>query len=75
MFSSRTESDESPCSDKYSRRNYLQSPARSGSSSRFQDRGFEILGMNNDEDPAQVKEWLVKNGIKWTQATMASIRD
>jgi thiol-disulfide isomerase/thioredoxin len=42
--------------------------------SRFQDRGFEILGMNNDEDPSQVKEWLGKNNLTWPQATMTSIQ-
>jgi hypothetical protein len=31
--------------------------------------------MNNDEDPSQIKDWLGKNGIKWPQATMTSIKD
>lgn len=43
--------------------------------SRFQPRGFEILGMNNDDDPSAIKEWLKKNGLTWPQATMESIRD
>jgi thiol-disulfide isomerase/thioredoxin len=43
--------------------------------SRFQDRGFEILGMNNDEDPSLIKDTLKKNGLVWPQATMTSIRD
>jgi thiol-disulfide isomerase/thioredoxin len=50
-------------------------PYQKAAYSRFQDRGFEILGMNNDEDPGPIKGWLGKNGIKWTQATMTSIRD
>ncbi len=50
-------------------------PYQKAAYSRFQPRGFEILGMNNDEDPAQVKGWLKKNGLVWPQATMASIRD
>lgn len=50
-------------------------PYQRAAYSRFQARGFEILGMNNDEDPAQVKEWLKKNNLLWTQATMTSIRD
>lgn len=50
-------------------------PYQKAAYSRFQDRGFEILGMNNDEDPSQVKSWLGKNGIKWPQATMTSIKD
>jgi thiol-disulfide isomerase/thioredoxin len=43
--------------------------------SRFQDRGFEILGMNNDEDPSAIKDTLKKNGLVWPQATMSSIHD
>lgn len=43
--------------------------------SRFQPRGFEILGMNNDDDPSSIKEALKKSGMVWTQATMDSIRD
>ncbi|HJU55630.1 MAG TPA: TlpA disulfide reductase family protein [Pyrinomonadaceae bacterium] len=50
-------------------------PYQKGAYSRFQERGFEILGMNNDEDPANVKDWLKKNGINWPQAKMESIRE
>jgi thiol-disulfide isomerase/thioredoxin len=48
-------------------------PYQKAAYSRFQPRGFEILGMNNDEDPSQIKDWLKKNGLVWPQATMASI--
>jgi len=41
--------------------------------SRFQARGFEILGMNNDPDYTLIKPWLKRNGLTWTQATMNSI--
>ncbi len=41
--------------------------------SRFQERGFEILGMNNDPDYSQIKPILKKNGLTWTQATNDSI--
>jgi peroxiredoxin len=41
--------------------------------SRFQARGFEILGMNNDPDYTLIKPILKKNGLTWTQATMNSI--
>ena len=41
--------------------------------SRFQARGFEILGMNNDPDYAMVIPTLKRNGLTWTQATMNSI--
>src|SRR5256714_8709332 len=50
-------------------------PYQRAAYSRFQARGFEILGMNNDEDPSQVKSWLTRNQITWTQATRDSIRD
>ena len=42
--------------------------------SRFQVRGFEILGINNDENP-EIKDWVNRNGMPWTQATMESARD
>ncbi len=41
--------------------------------SRFQARGFEILGMNNDPDYSQIKGFLRKNGMGWPQATNDSI--
>lgn len=50
-------------------------PYQKAAYSRFQARGFEILGMNNDEDPAPIKEWLKRNQITWQQATRDSIRD
>ncbi len=43
--------------------------------SRFQARGFEILGMNNDPDDSLVRPTLKKNGLNWPQATMNSIRE
>ncbi|MFN2480613.1 MAG: TlpA family protein disulfide reductase [Pyrinomonadaceae bacterium] len=45
--------------------------------SRFQPRGFEILGMNTDapEVASQIKGQLEKQGMPWTQATRESIRD
>lgn len=42
--------------------------------SRFQARGFEILGMNNDPVYEPVKEWLRRNRLTWPQAQMDSIR-
>jgi len=43
--------------------------------SRFQDRGFEILGMNNDPDYTLVIPTLNRNGLTWPQATMNSIAE
>jgi thiol-disulfide isomerase/thioredoxin len=48
-------------------------PYQKAAYSRFQARGFEILGMNNDPDYSQLKPWLKKNGLVWTQATNDSI--
>jgi thiol-disulfide isomerase/thioredoxin len=42
--------------------------------SRFQARDFEILGMNNDDDPEMIKPVLRKSNLNWTQATMDSIK-
>ena len=50
-------------------------PYQKAAYSRFQARGFEILGLNNDEDPAPVKAWLTNNKITWPQATRDSIHD
>ncbi len=50
-------------------------PYQKGAYARFQERGFEILGMNNDDNPEYVKDWLKKNGINWPQAKMESIRE
>jgi thiol-disulfide isomerase/thioredoxin len=43
--------------------------------SRFQARGFEILGMNNDPDYTSVKPVLKSNGLSWPQAQMESIAE
>ena len=49
-------------------------PYQKAAYSRFQARDFEILGMDNDDDPALIKPWLRKNGLNWPQATQDSIR-
>jgi thiol-disulfide isomerase/thioredoxin len=45
--------------------------------SRYQARGFEILGMNTDDAEiiSQVKSALEKNGMNWTQAKRESIKN
>jgi thiol-disulfide isomerase/thioredoxin len=48
-------------------------PYQKAAYSRFQARGFEILGMNNDPDYLMIKPWLKKNGLVWMQATNDSI--
>ena len=42
---------------------------------KYKSRGFEILGMDQDEDPEKVKKFLTDKGITWPQATTASIKD
>lgn len=42
---------------------------------KFRERGFEILGMDTDENLAQVTDYIKKSGINWTQAQYDSIRD
>jgi thiol-disulfide isomerase/thioredoxin len=50
-------------------------PYQKAAYQRYNARGFEILGMNADEADyvSQVKSWLEKNGLDWTQATRESI--
>jgi peroxiredoxin len=48
-------------------------PYQRAAYSRFQARGFEILGMNNDPDYSIIKPVLRKNGLVWPQATNESI--
>jgi thiol-disulfide isomerase/thioredoxin len=48
-------------------------PYQKAAYSRFQARGFEILGMNNDPEYPPVKDWLRRNGLNWPQAQMDSI--
>lgn len=50
-------------------------PYQKAAYQRYSARGFEILGMNADESDyiADVKSWLDKNKLDWTQATRESI--
>lgn len=49
-------------------------PYQRAAYSRFQARGFEILGMNNDPEYEPVRQFLRRNGLAWPQAQMESIR-
>jgi len=42
---------------------------------RFRARGFEIIGMNGDEDESKAREMIVRKNLRWTHATYASIRE
>lgn len=42
---------------------------------RFRSRGFEILGIDTDEETEKVKGVLQKNNINWTQARFDSIKE
>jgi thiol-disulfide isomerase/thioredoxin len=50
-------------------------PYQKAAYQRYNARGFEILGMNADEADyvPQVRSWLEKNKLDWTQATRESI--
>ncbi len=50
-------------------------PYQKAAYQRYNARGFEILGMNADEADyiSQVKSFLDKNNLDWTQATRESI--
>ncbi len=48
-------------------------PYHKAAYSRFQARGFEILGMNNDPDYTSIKPILKQNRMTWPQAQMDSI--
>jgi len=41
---------------------------------RFHGRGFEIIGMNGDEDEARARKMIAEKDLLWTQATYGSIR-
>jgi hypothetical protein len=41
---------------------------------RFRSRGFEILGLPNDEDPAQTRAAMREGGAAFTQASPESVR-
>lgn len=42
---------------------------------RYRSRGFEILGIDTDENMEQVKEVLKVNGIFWTQTRFDSVKE
>lgn len=41
---------------------------------RFRGRGFEIIGMNGDEDEAAARKMIANRNLAWTHATYGSIR-
>jgi peroxiredoxin len=42
---------------------------------RYRSRGFEILGMDEDQSVDDVKKFLTEKGINWTNATTPSIKE
>jgi thiol-disulfide isomerase/thioredoxin len=42
---------------------------------KYQSRGFEILGMDEDKELTQVKKFVAEQGMTWTNATTESIRE
>jgi len=51
-----------------------QLPFQIAAYQKFRSRGFEILGMDSDEDIEPVKTFLAENKITWTQAKPDSIK-
>ncbi|MBX7172970.1 MAG: TlpA family protein disulfide reductase [Pyrinomonadaceae bacterium] len=41
---------------------------------KFRQRGFEILGMDTDENLQTLRDYVQKNGMEWTQARFDSIK-
>ena len=42
---------------------------------KYKDRGFEILGMDNDEEIEKARGFIAEKAITWPQATTPSIKD
>ena len=42
---------------------------------RYKDRGFEILGMDKDEEIEKARALIAEKAITWPQATTPSIKD
>ena len=42
---------------------------------KYQSRGFEILGMDTEHDPGKIRPFVQEKGIAWTQATTESIEE
>lgn len=53
----------------------IEMPHLKAAYARYQSRGFEILGMDKDEDPDKAKLFVAENDIGWPQATTESIKD
>jgi thiol-disulfide isomerase/thioredoxin len=53
----------------------VEMPYLKAAYARFKSRGFEILGMDKDEDPAKAKLFVNENQMDWPQATTESIID
>ena len=44
-------------------------------SARFRSRGFEIIGMNGDDDESAARKMIAEKDLNWSHATNASIRE
>jgi len=53
----------------------LEIPYQLEAYKRYRSRGFEILGLDSDENTEDVKAVLKKAGIPWTQARLDSIKN
>jgi thiol-disulfide isomerase/thioredoxin len=53
----------------------IEMPQLKAAYARYQSRGFEILGMDKDEELEKAKRFVSENDIRWPQATTESIID
>ena len=53
----------------------IEMPFLRAAYARYQSRGFEIIGMDKDEDLEKAKLFVAENDIRWPQATTESIKD
>jgi thiol-disulfide isomerase/thioredoxin len=50
-----------------------ETPFQVSAMQRFRSRGFDILGLNWDENPQTAKDYIAENKMGWTQARKDSI--
>ena len=53
----------------------IEMPFLKAAYARYQSRGFEIIGMDKDDDLEKAKLFVAENDIRWPQATTESIKD
>ena len=52
-----------------------EAPYLKAAYAKYRDRGFEIIGMDEDANQDAARRFVAQEGMTWTQATTPSIRD